>query len=295
MRALIFSNIYVSLGAALLTTQTCYLLGGGPTEGGGWVALVAVVFFATLVVYNLDRLLPSREDAVETSERHRWVRANRRILWGLSAVGAAAAGVALVWVPLRIVVPLAILGGVTVAYSVPVIMNRSHRKSAAEGPLTRARRLKDVPGLKIFLIALVWAAVTVVLPAMLIGVPLLSRKVLLIFWARACFIFAITLPFDVRDMARDRSAGVWTFPMALGTRRTRLLALGCMLLFGALVLLNFGFARGSAALPLEASALATAGALAFSASPRAELYYVGVLDGMMILQPALVIFSQWMS
>ena len=275
MRLLIFSNIYIALAAVCLTYQTYYLVGAAPHS----VGLLALVFFATLSIYNLDRLVSSsREDAVELTERHRWIAEHTRWLWGLAAVGAIGTAASLLWVPMEVLYGLVPLGVISLAYSLPFLV-RGDKKL----------RLKDVPGLKIFLIALVWGCVTVVLPALDAEVSPLDADVMWASVERILFIFAITLPFDVRDLARDRQSGIRTLPMALGAQKTRWLAVGLMAVFCAVALGHYGLQWQAPTVPMLAAGVLTLVALWFSDQVRSELYYVGVLDGTMILQGALVV------
>ncbi|QDG51962.1 hypothetical protein FIV42_14805 [Persicimonas caeni] len=280
MRLLIFSNIFIALAAVALTHATYYLLGAGAAS---WLppswGLLALVFFATLFVYNLDRLVSiSREDAVAVTERHTWIDAHRSWLWALAAVGGVGSAASFWFVPLDLLWGLVPLGVVTLAYSLPVW--------ARDG---QKRRLKDVPGLKIFLIALVWSSVTVVLPALDAGVEVFETNAVLAFVERMIFIFAITLPFDVRDMNRDAQAGIYTLPMTLGVHKTRWLAVGLMLIFVGLVVAHYGLTVSSATIPMALSGLLTAAALWPSHKVHGELYYVGLLDGTMLLQGVLVV------
>src|SRR5690554_6262214 len=289
MRLLIFSNIYISLAAAALAVQAYYLLGAREFlwRAPDWWGPALLIFFATLGVYNLDRLLSaSHEDAAALSARHRWIHARQPGLWGLVYFSIFAGAATLIFVPMRVLAALVPLGVIALAYSVPLLGKRFSRAPNSEK--TR-RRLKDIPGLKIFLIALVWAAVSVLLPALHAGVPLGSEDVALTFLARMVFIFAITLPFDIRDMRGDARAGIRTLPMVLGPARTRLVALALMLVFSALVLIHYGARLDGPTLPLLMSAVFTGAALVFCAKPRHEFYYVGLLDGTLLLQPLLVI------
>lgn len=282
MRLLIFSNIFIALATVALSWATYWLL--GVELGADWPephswGLMALVFFATLFVYNLDRLVStSREDAVAVTERHRWIRDHRSWLWALAGVGGVGAAASFLFIPFELLWGLVPLGVVTLAYSLPV-WSREGQK----------RRLKDVPGLKIFLIALVWSSVTVVLPALDAGIDLFGTNAVLTFVERMIFIFAITLPFDVRDMNRDAQAGIYTLPMTLGVGKTRGLAVGLMVVFVGLVVAHYGLEVSSATIPMALSGVLTAAALWPSDEVHGELYYVGLLDGTMLLQGVLVV------
>ena len=79
---LVFTNVYVALCGAALTAATYPLLG----EPARIDAPVLLVFFATLVVYNLDRLVEPRPG---DSQHERWVERHRLPLWVLCCLGCA--------------------------------------------------------------------------------------------------------------------------------------------------------------------------------------------------------------
>lgn len=269
LRAIIFSNLFIAAAATLFTREAYHLLQVEPR----WSPLLAVVFFATLFVYNLDRLSSgSGEDRVEESPRHRWIHRHERVLQVSAGVSLVASAVGTLWLPLEVTLALIPLGVLALAYSLPVIPTRD-----------RWLRLKDVPGLKVILIAVVWAVATGLLPAIeTLEAPWSSgvvEGVVQMVGARALFIAGITLPFDIRDMERDARSGIATVPLWLGVDWTRRIAVGCIVAFG---LLNASHT------PLVVSAVVTAGVVLAADRGRGELYYVAGLDGMMALQWALV-------
>ncbi len=211
MIALIYSNVLVAVGAMSLALVTRVALGQPPALD----ALLALIGCATLLVYNLDRLSPhSLEDAHAPDARLRWLATHRRgLIWLTLAasVGVMVAASRLPWWLCGLLAPLAL---VSVAYSVPLVPTRRG-----------LMRLKALPGSKLALIGLVWGVVTVSAPAWLGGVAPWQAESLWGMLAQALFIAAITLPFDVRDMARDASAGILTVPLLWGAPRARALAL----------------------------------------------------------------------
>lgn len=281
MRAFFYSNLWVAAAAAALTLQTTYCLEDTPVASA---SLLALVFSSTLFVYNLDRLVSaSREDAVELTERHRFIQRHRRFLWGLAAAAGVGVVATLFFVPPVVWWGLLPLGLVSLAYSLPIV--------GGDQP----RRLKDLPGLKIFLVALVWGCVTVLLPALEAGLGGRIARWGPVFVERVVFIFAITLPFDVRDLERDRTARISTLPMWLGAARTRALSVALIALFVVLVFIAHGPTWQGPTPALALSGLISAVALWFGDRRRGELYYVGLLDGLMVLQAGLVVAHlEWM-
>ncbi|SFN62091.1 hypothetical protein SAMN05660413_01904 [Salegentibacter flavus] len=112
----------------------------------------------------------------------------------------------------------ALLGVFTLLYAAPV--------------LTQNRNLRDLAGIKILIIALVWAGVSVILPLLDHPEVSLLDKILM-FFQRALFIIVITLPFEIRDLEFD-SEHLATIPQKIGIKKTRLL--GWLMLVVILVL-----------------------------------------------------------
>ncbi|MFB6352267.1 MAG: UbiA family prenyltransferase [Bradymonadaceae bacterium] len=275
MTFLVFSNLFIALAAVAFTHESYYLLGADPHLS----PLLALVFCATLIVYDLDRLSgASSEDTVDATRRHRWVDRHRRLLWATTGLAAIGAVTTLFFVPRALLWALIPLGLVSLGYSLPVIWSDS-------GPY----RLKDIAGLKIFLISFVWAGATALLPAVEVLDDPLTPEVAWLIAERALFIFAITLPFDIRDMDRDRHSAIWTIPLAVGPDRTRRLAYLAVAAFGVCVGLHYGLDWQSPALPLWGSATVTTALLSRAGRENHdEMYYVGWLDGMIPLQWAFV-------
>ena len=76
--------------------------------------------------------------------------------------------------------------------------------------------------------ALVWAFITVTLP-LVEGRQFLVPTDALLFLERSVFIFAITIPFDIRDLKVDQHIEVKTIPSAIGEQGAKRLAIGLLL------------------------------------------------------------------
>lgn len=271
LNVILYSNLFISLCAAGLAFET-YMLSNVPVS----LRLGGIIFFGTLFVYNLDGLLPYKFNQQEMlSERTRWIRDNKLLLQTI-AIGSIFIVLYLYYTALFelnfwFILHLTVVAGL---YSVPFIPDR-------EGTIP----LRDVPLLKVFLIAYVWSAITVQLPLMEAGRDLFEPGSLILFLRRFLFLFALTLAFDIRDVQKDAATGTITFPVKWGVLKTKKLALIALGLFA--LLLPVGVA------PLDRVALALtavgAGAVIWKASEnRSQYYYLILTDGMMLLQVALV-------
>lgn len=269
---LVFSNLYVALCGAALTAATYPLLGLPPRID----AVVGLVFAATLVVYNLDRLVDPHRDvaAADASQHERWVSEHCGLLWALTflaGAGCVAAALALRPVAqLSLVIPAALALG----YCLPVVRWRG-----------RWRRLKELPGAKLLLIGVVWTFATAALPMLQSGAEWSGIAVSVLLLGRLLFILTVALPFDLPDMARDRASGIVTLPQAVGVTGAR--QVGLMLTLGFVVCATFH--PWPAAAALLVSGMLTAIMVAQMSVKRGVWYYEVGLDGLLPLQAALIL------
>jgi len=164
-------------------------------------------------------------------------------------------------------------GFITLFYSVPLYLG------------SKSKRLKDFPGLKIFLIAYVWAGVGVLLPMVQHNISVFTWSSQAILLERALFVFVITLPFDIRDVKLDQEENVATIPSKIGIKNTKIF--GCILLGLTLFLSFYNLQNTSWALHNWWLFLGFYGIVAFgllNASPtRSDLYCLFWMDGLFLL------------
>lgn len=97
-------------------------------------------------------------------------------------------------------------------------------------PLTgKHRKLREVPGLKIYIIAFVVAGVTVILP-LLEAEIFPTRDHIIDFFQRTIIAVVLILPFEIRDMKRDTHL-LNTIPQKIGIDRTKQLGYVLIALF----------------------------------------------------------------
>jgi 4-hydroxybenzoate polyprenyltransferase len=269
--AFVYGNLLISVAAASLTWVSGVLLGGEVR----W-EIIVLVFAATLFIYNFDRLLVLKSMAGLKSERHVWIVRNAGYLIGLVALSVVCMGYLAFSLNWQEIVYVAHLGLVSVLYSLPMF-------SHSEGK----RPLRSFRGLKIFLIAYVWAATTAVLPALDLGKGLFDFHVILLFIERALFIFAVTLPFDIRDYKSDTQSGVITIPHVLGVQKSKWLAYTCTLVFMLLSVLHYNHENWMIAARMV-TGVATLLVIRYTDETRHEYYYTGLIDGLLIIQAMLV-------
>lgn len=94
------------------------------------------------------------------------------------------------------------------------------------------KKLRNIPSIKILVIAFVWSGVTVLVPV-INSDALLDFKALMLFLQRFLFVIVLTLPFDIRDFYFDKKQ-LQTVPQLIGVERTK--KLGFILLITAMVI-----------------------------------------------------------
>lgn len=179
--------------------------------------LSSVVFWATLLVYNIDVLLPeSTQKTAGLSSGQRWRLKHYRLNLILVILAIIALFSMLFWLSLPVLLAFLGLGFLCLLYYLPYFPGLSIG-------------LRHVPYTKIFLISTVWAAIGSIIPALLLAAnPLL---VLPNFGMKFLFIFGLCLPFDLKDQHIDQMQLLKTIPQKLSQTKTLLLVLFTHLLF----------------------------------------------------------------
>ncbi|MFA5330410.1 MAG: UbiA family prenyltransferase [Prolixibacteraceae bacterium] len=276
IQAFIHSNIYISLAAVFLTVSAQIQLGMKPQ----WHPYLFIIFFATLFEYNLHRLITviTNKEALN-SEKHRWVRENLIAFYVLVSVSVAGFGVVALLANPEVLYTLAPFAVITLFYSVPVFENRKH-----------LFRLREIPYLKIFLIAIVWSATTILLPIVQSGGTFGKVHVAIMLAERFFFLLAITIPFDIRDLEADRHSGLKTIPLLLNEKGAMYIAYLSLLLFILISVIHYRSHNDrDLLLAMAISALTTFIFLKSEKIRNLTFYHYGILDGAMLLQGLLVL------
>ena len=267
---LLFGNIYVAIGALCLVQSTAIQL----QLPDHLTVYSLLVFFSTLFVYNFQRIfyVPQQNKALH-SIRRVWIFQHHTLLKSLAIIGFAGVAITFFLTDSRLVIYLSPLLLLSLAYFAPFI---KIRKNAF---------------FKLFTLVTVWTMVTAVVPILLTRVPLSDAKNALHILIRFCFMCAICIPFDLRDMKIDKADRVSTIPQLLGEEKTRLLAFSFMLVYNVLIVLAYylNFLQLPIFIALLLSAIINTVLVWMSSAQRSEYFFVAGIDGTMILQGVLLI------
>jgi 4-hydroxybenzoate polyprenyltransferase len=269
---ILYSSLFISFCGFALTIET-YLLAGLPIS----LPMGAFVFMATLFTYNLSSVQAELARFIygKKSGGKSWVMRNRKALSILGVLGIVTA----IYIYFRFDLNLEIwfllhLAIISIGYTVPILYRAK-----------QARPLRKIPLLKVFLIAYVWAAVTIFFPLMDAGQDVWNALGMQLFLRRFLYILALALLFDIRDYTYDRSTSILTIPGLIGVQNTKLLSLGLLGIYSFLV---FQTEAGATFIALLLGAAAAAIVVVFSAEYKKRIYYLLLADGVMLLHATLV-------
>jgi 4-hydroxybenzoate polyprenyltransferase len=268
---LLYSNFWIALAAVGMAAQSQLLLCGR----GEPTALLGFIFFATLFLYAVHRIIGLRKSKPFTeSGRYAVIARFRNHIVFYAGMAGLCAGLFLLQMPRALIAGLTAPCFLALLYVLPV---------------WKGYRLRDLHYVKIFLIAITWSWITVFLVALELGMAW-STPMYVMLLERAFFVFAITIPFDIRDLDIDAFNKVKTLPAALGVRSSQRLgglSLGLMLLLAALNYYWDVYILNDLVAIVVSACLS--GLLIFlSDRTRHDYFFTGLVDGMMVLQFLLV-------
>ncbi len=273
VRGLVFSNSWIGLACLAQIAYSFLLIGLEPD-----VDVMLFAGFSTIAVYNWQRLVRVSGQVPEVhSERHHWIEQNRSWLWTLTGTALIGSVYFLVQLSRGFQLAVAFLGVITFFYTLPWFSGTSRKG------------LRELPYVKVFLIALCWAGLTAFFPLLEEG-AVGWHIALLVATERFFFILAITIPFDVRDLPFD-NAEKKTIPQLFGVPKALNYATDALVIAFILIvmILRTYDVHWSKWVALLIGYGITALLIRKSSLKREELYFTGLLDGIMILIPCLLL------
>lgn len=268
----------MSLCAVAQALLTFHLIGSKPA-----LPVLGLLFTSTLGIYNFCILITRPAKPQRSPYRRvRWFFAHYRLMVTFTIVSL------LSLIPLFFIITteskilLIFLSILSFGYGLPLFTVGEHKFG-----------LRNIPGLKPFLITLVWTMSCVLFPVLesmhnhLTDISMRDTTILIA--KRFLFIGALTIPFDIRDLFDDRKMGLKTIPVVWGEKNAYLF---CQVLLAGYIVLMFLFRQNGFSLDFFALTLTMflTGWLIFrSAWEKNEYYYFFYLDGVLILQYVMVV------
>jgi 4-hydroxybenzoate polyprenyltransferase len=277
---LLYSNIFIALCAVSQGLVTYWLVEAKPDT-----YVLGLLFCSTLALYNFSILLSKPEKPeISRFQRVRWIFSHYRLMITLTIISSIAIIPLSFFLNTSSNILLIGLGLISITYNLPIVSIDDKQFS-----------LRNIPGVKLFIIAMVWAASCVLLPIFEIAgnnsSTITLNETILLFLKRLFFIAAITVPFDIRDIFQDKSNQLKTIPVIFGEKNSLLI---CQVLLASYLLLLFNFTKkiDGNFFALSLTILLSGWLIFKSKWKKNEYYYFLLLDGTMILQLImLLIFS----
>jgi 4-hydroxybenzoate polyprenyltransferase len=281
---LLFSNIFMSLCAVAQGLLTFYLIGSKPVY-----PILGLLFTSTLGIYNFCILISKPKQPEKSPYRRiRWFFSHYRLMVTLTIVSILSLAPLFFLVSISSRILLIFLGVISFSYGLPLFAFGNQKIG-----------LRNIPGLKLFMIALVWTMSCVLLPvleAQAMHLTTISfRDTTILLAKRFLFIAAVAIPFDIRDLFEDKQFGLKTIPVAWGEKNAYLF---CQVLLAGYVVLLFLFRNNSFNTDFWALTITVVltGWLIFKSKwERNEYYYFFYLDGVLILQYVFVVIFNRLS
>lgn len=267
----LYSSFNIALASFFFTAQAYWIL-EAPLDRN----YVLFVFFSTLLVYSVHRIVGiERVKKFEHQGRFAVIKKYQNHIRIYTAIAVIMCCYFFfqfgLFEKLLIIVP----GILSLLYVLPIF--------------PKNRRLRDFHGIKIFLIAFVWAWVATVIPftnAAFFPMPISG----IYFAEKFIFILAITIPFDIRDLEIDKESGVKTLASLLGKKKAVQLTLILLIMHFLLIVANAttGFYDPWHTSALIVSNLLTLFVIQKSLRKKHDDWFSGWLDATMILQGFLI-------
>jgi 4-hydroxybenzoate polyprenyltransferase len=269
---ILFSNVFIALGAVSLTYSSITQLKLNTSNK----TYLLLVFFATLFIYNFQRLFYKRNHT-NNSIRRIWINKNLPLVKLHAALGFVGTCITFLYCDYNLLFYLSPLLLLSIAYFTPFIKLRKH------------------PLLKLLALVLVWTMVTATIPLLLANEPINASHLLHI-TERFLFLTAICIPFDIRDLKIDKKESIQTLPHLVGEKTATRIGLLCLSVSVIVLFMEYVsetiYINTFSALIL--STLVTAILIAATSSKRSEYFYVVGIDGTMLIQGILILISGYL-
>ncbi len=256
-----------------------------------------ILFFGTLVTYNLC-VFYTKGTASEKFEFIYKKRNFLKIIFFLGFILLIPAPFFLTLNQFWFLVHLAII---SIFYTVPISIELpsekiiedeingnfdKNKESNIKKSYFSVPALRNIPYLKIFLIAYVWASATVIFPMLHENLIIQNPKTIALFFERFFFTLAITIPFDIRDKEGDKKQGLNTLVSLLGSQKSKVLALFLLISCGVLAY----YFHANYFLHFVAVYILTSFLVIFSSHKRSEWYFTGFIDGLFVFEFLILFF-----
>ncbi|MFD2726754.1 hypothetical protein [Hyunsoonleella rubra] len=199
------SSIHVALAVYALVWITLLKLGVDYNEN-----LLYFIFYASITGYNFVKYFGiARFHHRRLADYLKWIQVFSFICFVLMCYYGF-------YLELKTLAVSLVMSVLTFLYAIPLSSNRRFT-------------LRNINGLKVYVIAFTWAGVTVMLPVVELNLEM-NADIVLMMLQRFLFIVVLMLPFEIRDLKYD-TASLATLPQKLGIKGAKRLGVFLLALF----------------------------------------------------------------
>lgn len=262
----IYSAIHIALCAAAMTWSSYRILDLAPN----WY-YIAFVGFGTWLLYSVHKLIGQQTIYLNFTENRFSIIGNLKTpLIICSSIAAIASTYLILRLERSYIQALSIPCLMAAMYILPMFYQK--------------KRLRDYHYIKIFLVAACWAWLCALIPN--IDSNLCTVQKLFFGLEKAIFIFAITLPFDYRDIDVDKETSVKTIAHLLGNKIK--LAVSISFLCCVLCCFTNSYYSLNVKCILAGIYILLWGITYFALGKKHDYYYSGLIDGTILLFAILI-------
>lgn len=165
--------------------------------------------------------------------------------------------------------------------------NDKNEKDTSSKSYFHIRAWRNIPYLKIFLIAYVWASATVIFPMLHEDLIIQNSKTIALFFERFFFTLSITIPFDIRDKEGDKKVGLPTLVSLFNPALSKVIALFLLIICGILIYYFHSYYFFHFLVIYVLTAFLIVG----SSHKRSEWYFTGFIDGLFVFEFLILFFN----
>ncbi len=264
-----YSNLLIAIGASAQAILS-YLLIDFPIQ---W-QVVTFIFFATNFTYHFASYTVSGIQ----NKRSIWIQQNKKLIKKILWIDGIGLLIIFPTLHFNSIILIATLALFALSYNYPF------KKSNGEYFYLRQYSI-----IKIFLISSIWTFSTVLFPILESGVSLSIEELFFLLFKRFLFVFVLLIPFDIRDIQPDKESNLKTLPILIGEKKSSFLLI-FLLLFIVLEYFWFDLNRNFSHFSGFISSIVISSFILLNQRiKRNEFYYLILIDGLLILQPLLVL------
>lgn len=205
------SSIHVAFAATALVWVTLFEL-----QLNYDPYLLNFVFFATITGYNFVKYFGLAK--FHHSRLADWLK----VIQMFSLLAFVAMCYFTFYLQTNTLILIGILGAITFFYAIPIMIPKRYL-------FDDHKNLRQIGGVKVYVIAVVWMFTSVVLPVVNNKMAV-NADIIILAIQRFCFVLVLMLPFEIRDLNYD-SIKLATIPQKIGIKRTKIIGVLLLIIF----------------------------------------------------------------